>query len=80
MTTGQGNNLWEYQNIIKNIFIVFFFLAVIFGSTLGFWAIQHPVPGHRLPLSGMDLKLDQLLAGHFQKFWDPIAPAHLVGL
>lgn len=40
----------EITNIIRNNLTVFLFLLllllVLFGSTLGLWAIQSPVPGH----------------------------------
>lgn len=46
MMTGQGNNVYIYQNIIMSYSIDFLCLPVLLGSTLGFSATKSPVPGH----------------------------------
>ena len=56
MITGHSTDLRVQQNIIKNQFIGFvlfiylfihsFIWPIVFGSTLGLYAIQFPVPGY----------------------------------
>jgi hypothetical protein len=52
ITAEESTNLWLWQNINRNHFIIF--LLVIFGYTLSIWTIHYPIPrcpiiGHRLP-------------------------------
>lgn len=70
---------------LGNISFIIISRSVLFGSTLGLWAIQSSVPGyqssvwHGLPISGVDLKLNQILVHCSYKFCDTNALVYLAG-